>query len=476
MPATPRPAARAVARATRSAPLAPLAAIDAASGSDTAAALRGLRSRGVCCDVLTAAAGRGDAVDVWGHRALPPSVIRVCGTRLASRTRDAVVGSAAWASRTGHHPGAARRIVAHIARAATVAGAPAVSSGDIAIFSARSSGAAPALLARLAEAGGVSVPYLAQHNPATPRWAVEVVAAVQDMPGAVTTNTNCPPGLLRRAIRHQSEQVRCVAAANPALEGDLIDAAARDASVLVVSAAARNPAVDPETVRWLAGSGGEGRKAAAGSANCPSEILAALSADPDAMVRRRVAANPSTPADALLTLTATDTTDIRLALAGNLSLSAEAARRLAGDRIALVRAAAAKHPVTPIAALEAMLKDRSATMRQAAAAQPRWSDAQLRLLAADPEWRAAVASNEKCSPDLLAALSTDPDAAVRMRAAANPSNSRATLAALARDTASMVRKEVSLNHSASPETLLGLIADDDSTARAAVRELLLQGA
>ena len=232
-------------------------------------------------------AGRAQAVPSAQVAAAPTPVDVMFQTGSAPAcAAEAVSGSSSWSSRTHHHPGVPRAVLAN--RSATVISGP--------LEAAALDGACPpALLWRFTTADQSTVRLHAALNLRHPTATLRVLAADPDpnVAASVACNPNCPVGLLTLAAASKHEQVRISAARHPGCPPSLLNDLANDSARAVRQRAALHPRCPPETVLRLASDhSGVVRSAVASRSDCPKALAEELSQDHDHGVAAAVAANP----------------------------------------------------------------------------------------------------------------------------------------------------------------------------------------
>ena len=413
---------RAGLRATRSAATADMATVAASAAIRECrllALLNAQTRRGRCNAAAVRAVATQRPVDAGAHPAYPPAAARAAplATVLAATGRG--VGSSRWATRGGFGVPAPRQMIVQLARS---------EDQESRRAAAREPRCPPAVAARLAAAGDLSVGREAAQSQRFPVWA-------------------------------------CAAAFSETLPSYLTAANRR--------AAASSPRMPSRLLQQAATSGTEeARAGAAENSACGASLLAQLCRDPDEEVRIAAATNRRTPLRNLREMVYDSDEDdeyVRLLAAGNPSCDEGTLRELAQERDGWLRKGVADNPKTPPEILDTLLReDIQEDICEAAAANPSCSSDGLLYACRHPasRMREAAACNRGAAADILAGLARDDDVRVRRLLAWNPACSQATLGLLASDNDAEVRAMAAANPSTGADTLLRLAADPDEEVRA----------
>lgn len=296
-----------------------------------------------------------------------------------------------------------------------------------------------AVLSDLAEHPDASVRLAVAKNPATPSDALGRMAvdprSTREVLFAVAANPHTPPQVLH-GYAFETLPVDDVdslyeafylAIGNPSLPIDDFAVLAKDESVEIRGAVARNP-------------------------SCPEEILRTLStdtgvADGNPLARIGCAANPSIPSDILGRLLHDDHNRVRRAAAGNPSVpvavlegfaSLEYWKSTPGGFVdTFVLEGVANNPRTPRNVLAWLYSHRS-ECHLGKAGDLSWS-----------VFLAGVSGNPNTPPEILTELATSSDDSIRSDVASNASTPPQVLARLASDPRPFVRRAVHRNPAAS---------------------------
>jgi predicted DNA-binding WGR domain protein len=197
------------------------------------------------------------------------------------------------------------------------------------------------------------------------------------------------------------------------------------------------------------------------SLNTPVSVLAALSTDSAAGVRKSVAGNPNTTVLLLKALTKDSDAAVRSSVAWNPNTPELMLAELAKDSHNEVRSLVAENRNTPVSALEALGKDRASSVRCGVAANPRAPESVMEGLArdSDRDVRLALARNLHAPVRLLDELVQESAVRVREAVAQNPSSPASALCALSKDSRASVRMAVAKNP-ACPAAVLEALAED----------------
>jgi hypothetical protein len=129
------------------------------------------------------------------------------------------------------------------------------------------------------------------------------------------------------------------------------------------------------------------RRAVAGNANTPPDVLGQLSHDADASVREAAARNPQITGDILKNLARSQSSEVRANVAANQNTPVNILMGLAGDAEPFVRAGVAGNRNTLPTTLTTLGHDKQSAVRLAVAQNPSTPANVLRRLINDLEWR-----------------------------------------------------------------------------------------
>lgn len=216
------------------------------------------------------------------------------------------------------------------------------------------------------------------------------------------------------------------------------------------------------------------RRVAASSCFTPPETLLLLARDPSVLVRRALAKNPEATGDILTVLSKRKDRETANAIPDHPNCSPALAVkvllrdynvRLSGESIAvpdiLEAFEKAQHDV----------ESQQFLMSSFVLCHPKCSPELLTSYALVPssvDVQASIAINPSCPPALLAELATSQDLAVRENVATNPSCPPEVLEHLARDKNVEVRRSVASNERCNRRTFEALASDDDYRVRLSI--------
>jgi hypothetical protein len=313
--------------------------------------------------------------------------------------------------------------------------------------------------------GDVATPDMGYHlacHPSSPPSLLETLSYHSDtsVRDAVLANPRTPKATISRLMGQVPDQIRLHAAArNPSTSPASLAEWGSSSRYSVRRIVAANPNLPIYMMEQLAWAGDERAQAAiASQLRIPESLARSLASNLTSIdTRVALAKNPNIPPHVVLSLLLDSSADVRAAvISAHKSLSSQSLVHLAyEDSAPAVHAALAGHPNLPTSPL-IRLVDGSASGKHSSAVKAAHRDSTMETELAfalhyhsDVDARIALYHREDCPPEALSHAIMDSDPRVRASAAINPAMSPEALAALSSDPELAVRLLASTHPSAS---------------------------